>query len=446
MEGLSTVFLKDILIESKDGEWGKEHFDPDYIKMFVIRGTDFSSVRYGNIDKVPCRYIRKNIAIRKKLQCDDILIETAGGTKDQPTGRSLFLKKHILDREIDFTCASFSRFLRIDPQRAFPEFIFWYLQYLYTYGYMYPYHVQHTGVARFQYTQFASQMIFQLPSYVEQQGIAHILGTLDDKIELNRRQNATLEAMAQAIFKEWFVDFGPVRAKMEGRQPEGMSREIADLFPERLDGEGKPEGWKKLTVGDVFKIAGGSTPSTKEEKFWQGGAHCWATPKDISRLKAPVLLETERHITNEGVSIISSGLLPVGTLLLSSRAPIGYLAITKVNTAINQGFIAVYENKKISSCYMLLWCKAHMNDIFEKANGSTFQEISKSNFRTISFIFPNDEILSIGNKYIKTIYEKITFNEIEINTLTSLRDSLLPKLISGELRVPDAEKMVAGIV
>ena len=82
MEGLSTVFLKDILIESKDGEWGKEHFDPDYIKMFVIRGTDFSSVRYGNIDKVPCRYIRKNIAIRKKLQCDDILIETAGGTKD----------------------------------------------------------------------------------------------------------------------------------------------------------------------------------------------------------------------------------------------------------------------------------------------------------------------------------------------------------------------------
>ena len=285
-----------------------------------------------------------------------------------------------------------------------------------------------------------------LPPLEEQQSIAHILGTLDDKIELNRRQNATLEAMAQAIFKDWFVDFGPVRAKMEGRQPEGMSREIADLFPERLDDEGKPEGWKKLTIGDVFKVVGGSTPSTKEENFWKGGVYCWATPKDISRLKAPILLETERHITDEGVSIISSGLLPVGTLLLSSRAPIGYLAITKVNTAINQGIIAVYENKEISSSYMLLWCKAHMNDIFEKANGSTFQEISKSNFRTISFIFPDDKILSIGNKYINSIYEKITFNEMEINTLTSLRDSLLPKLISGELRVPDAEKMVADIV
>ena len=92
------------------------------------------------------------------------------------------------------------------------------------------------------------------PPFSEQQAIAHILGTLDDKIELNRRQNATLEAVAQAIFKEWFVDFGPVRAKMEGRQPEGMSREIADLFPDRLDDEGKPEGWEWAVLSDCCEI------------------------------------------------------------------------------------------------------------------------------------------------------------------------------------------------
>jgi len=166
-----------------------------------------------------------------------------------------------------------------------------------------------------------------IPTHAEQRAIAHILGTLDDKIELNRRMNETLEAMARTLFKSWFVDFDPVRAKMEGRDPR-LPNHIADLFPDRLEDSelgAIPAGWEIKTVGEFVTVVGGSTPSTKELTYWNEGTHCWATPKDLSALTVPVLLNTERRITDAGLAQISSGLLPAGTVLLSSRAPIGYL-------------------------------------------------------------------------------------------------------------------------
>ena len=160
------------------------------------------------------------------------------------------------------------------------------------------------------------------PPIAEQRAIAHILGTLDDKIELNRRMNATLEAMARALFRSWFVDFDPVRAKMAGRDT-GLPKEIADLFPDRLvDSElGEiPEGWDVSEIGAEVDAIGGGTPSTKEPVYWNGGQHCWATPKDLSKLSSPVLLETDRKITDAGVRKISSGASPTwdGTLVVAS--------------------------------------------------------------------------------------------------------------------------------
>ena len=171
-----------------------------------------------------------------------------------------------------------------------------------------------------------------LPPPDEQGAIAHILGTLDDKIELNRRMNETLEAMARAIFKSWFLDFlpvrakaaartqtgDPVRAKAEGRDS-GLPKHIADLFPDHFEDselEEIPKGWQIKSIGDLADVAGGTTPSTKESAYWEGGTHAWATPKDLSGLLVPVLLNTERLITDAGLSQIGSGLLPKGTVLL----------------------------------------------------------------------------------------------------------------------------------
>ena len=293
-----------------------------------------------------------------------------------------------------------------------------------------------------------------VPGLQEQSSIAHILGTLDDKIELNRKQNETLEAMARALFKAWFVDFEPVRAKMEGRWQRGQSQpglpaHHYDLFPDRLVeselGE-IPEGWRHSTIGEEVTVCGGSTPSTKEPEFWEGGHHCWATPKDLSSLRFPVLLDTDRKITNAGLSKISSGLLPVGTVLLSSRASIGYMAIAEVPTAINQGFIAMKCDGVLPNVFVLAWCRESMDAIVGNANGSTFQEISKSNFRPLRVVVPSDPVLTSFTRSADSLYRPMAENERESRSLAQLRDTLLPKLISGELRVPEAERIVGAVV
>ncbi len=289
------------------------------------------------------------------------------------------------------------------------------------------------------------RMHITVPPLLEQRAIAHILGTLDDKIELNRRMNETLEAMARALFKSWFVDFDPVRAKMAGRDP-GLPKHIADLFPDLfVDSElGEiPEGWEVSTIGQEVDVVGGSTPSTKDPSFWNGAIN-WATPKDLSSLASPVLVETSRRISEKGLGKISSGLLPRGTVLLSSRAPIGYLAIADVPIAINQGFIAMKCRKRLSAAYVWLWTAANIDSILENANGSTFQEISKTNFRPLPAIVPHQSIREIHDQCIRSLYNRIVKNERGSRTLAALRDALLPKLITGELRVKNAGVFFAG--
>ena len=276
----------------------------------------------------------------------------------------------------------------------------------------------------------------------EQRAIAHILGTLDDKIELNRKMNTTLEAKARALFKSWFVDFDPVRAKMEGRDT-GLPKHMADLFPGRLVeselGE-IPEGWEVSQIGDEVNAVGGATPSTKEPTYWLQGVNYWATPKDLSKLSTPVLLDTNRKITDAGLQRISSRMLPVGTVLLSSRAPIGYLAIAEIPTAVNQGFIAMLCERRLPNLYVLFWCEQNLDYIRDIAGGSTFAEISKKTFRTVPVIVPPNEILLMYQNLNRPLYDLLVSNLKESTTLASLRDVLLPKLISGKIRVLGAEK------
>lgn len=277
----------------------------------------------------------------------------------------------------------------------------------------------------------------QVPPLPEQKTIAHILGTLDDKIELNRQMNVTLEAMARALFQSWFVDFDPVRAKLDGRKPAGLDAATAALFPstfQDLPLGHIPQGWTIEPVGEVVECVGGGTPSTTEPKFWGGGTHHWTTPKDFSSLQAPILLDTDRKITDAGVTKISSGLLPAGTLLLSSRAPVGYLAIAAMPVAINQGFIAIKCNERASNFFMLNWCQTNMAEIESRATGTTFAEISKTNFRPIFVELPPKELMAAFTEKVSPLYAQITDNLQQSRTLATLRDAQLPKLLSGELR------------
>lgn len=263
-------------------------------------------------------------------------------------------------------------------------------------------------------TEVLNKVEINVPDEATQVEIAQVLSSLDEKTELNLQMNQTLEAMAQALFKEWFVNFN---------------------FP-NFDGElenGLPKGWRMGKLGEMVDVKGGTTPSTTKEEYWNGEFY-WTTPKDLSNIQAPVLIDTERKITELGVKQISSGVMPKGTLLLSSRAPIGYIAISQVPISINQGYIAI-QGKLVSNIFMLFWLKQNMDAVKSKANGSTFQEISKSNFREIETIIPSKEVLIKFDEMSNPIFEKIVENTYQIQTLTQTRDSLLPRLMSGKIDV-----------
>ena len=249
-----------------------------------------------------------------------------------------------------------------------------------------------------------SEISVLLPPLPEQRAIAAVLGALDDKIELNRRMNRTLESIAQAVFREMMKDEG---GRMNGRE---------------------------TTIGEVVTVVGGTTPSTTNSAFW-GGDICWATPKDLASLQSPILLDTNSRITELGLQEISSGILPAGTVLLSSRAPIGYVAITHIPVAINQGFIAIKCTDEVPNYFILNWLKDNMEEIIGRANGTTFLEISKSNFRTIPIFIPPVEKMKNFVEIVEPIYQKIVANLKQSRKLAALRDALLPKLMRGEVRV-----------
>jgi type I restriction enzyme S subunit len=304
------------------------------------------------------------------------------------------------------------------------------------------------------------------PDLEHQESIVQVLGSLDEKISLNRRTNQTLEAMAQAIFKSWFVDFDPVKAKIaaieQGQDPllaamrvisgktdfelDQMSREHHDqlaataaLFPDAMEDselEVIPKGWEASTISEMVEIAGGATPATKNESYWNPPEHFWTSPKDLSGAQSPVLLATEKRISSAGLSRIGSGLLPKGTLLMSSRAPIGYLAITQIPVAINQGYIAMLPGGKLPPLYLLMWCQQHMEEIKGQANGSTFMEISKKAFRPMPVIYPGPDLISRFVEAATPLFEKLVAGVEESSQLAELRNALLPRLLSGELTVP----------
>ena len=247
--------------------------------------------------------------------------------------------------------------------------------------------------------------------------------------------------MAQALFRSWFVDFDPVRAKAEGR-PTGLPDDVAALFPDAFNYAGLPEGWSMQPFSDLYEIYGGNTPRTENPAFWDG-PHQWATPKDLSNLVSPVLLQTNRRLTDAGLRQTSSELLPPGSLLLSTRAPIGYMAFITQPTAINQGFAGIV-GKRASPVYAWAWCHANIDVIVGNAGGSTFPEISKAVLRQLPVLSPPQCVLGAFDSITDGFVDRLVNAAKEARTLAGFRDTLLVKLISGELRIADAEKRIAA--
>lgn len=289
---------------------------------------------------------------------------------------------------------------------------------------------------------------FSLPSLRTQEGAATVLGALDDKIDLNRRLNETLEATARALFKSWFVGFDPVRAKADGRPPTGMDAETAVLFPDVCDGSNLgdiPRGWKRVPLLEIAELISGGTPKTSVSEYW-GGSIKWASAKDVSQCGTFFLLETERTITEAGVQNSSTKLLPADCVVVVARgATCGRFAVLAEPMAMNQTCYALRAKAPEARWFLRLHAEGLFQRLVAQAHGSVFDTITTSTFELAHVVVPPPPVLSAFEALVAPLAERIRTGQRESATLAALRDALLPKLLSGELRVSDAEKAVEQV-
>ncbi len=307
----------------------------------------------------------------------------------------------------------------VDPSEADRDFVYYYLISPSVRDYIETNTIQ-TGVPHINLG-LLRDMPVDWPPLDEQRAIACVLGALDDKIELNRRMNETLEAMARAIFRDWFVDFGPTRAKMEGRAPY-LAPEIWSLFPDRLDADGKPEGWQILPVSEVAKIRGGQ--QLNKNKFIDDGP--------VPVFGGAGLMGYTDHHNAEGF-VISVG--RVG-------AYCGQFFAHRGKAWINNNASLISPKEGISGEWLFLALRELDINVIKKGAAQPF--VSNSDLLSMQTIWPSEPVMEAMDNIVGPLQSRQDANHQESQTLIEIRDLLLPKLMSGEIRISDAEQILEG--
>jgi type I restriction enzyme, S subunit len=390
--------LKSLIVESKDGEWGKgEPFDQS-VEMAVIRGTDFSAVRVGEIGSLPVRFMPEHIAARKTLKPLDILIETAGGSKDRPTGRTVLVKESLLEKsELPLTCASFARYIRVDARKVYAPFLFWLLQNLYEQGFVRQYHTQHTGVARFQFTTFAERQPLQLPALATQRQIADVLSAYDDLIENNANRIKILEQMAQMLYREWFVNF-----RFPGHEKLRMvESEIGSI----------PAGWIVKKLGDVLRLEYGK--ALKADQRISGSVPVFGSSGIIGS-------HAEKLADGPGIIVGRKG--NVGSVFFCDSD------FWVIDTAYY-----VATSMPLRYIYFNLLTQNFLN------NDAAVPGLNRNQAHSLPVVVPGAEVLREFENIVEPMCKMKVALEQTNSNLRLIRDLLLPKLISGKISVEQLE-------
>jgi type I restriction enzyme S subunit len=340
--------------------------------------------------------------------------------------------------------------IRSDPAKLLAEFLYLFVTSDNITGWL-----QHLAESRsgtfpqITFDQVASLQI-PLPPLPEQRRISHVLGTFDGRIENNRKTAKTLEAMAQAIFKSWFVDFDPVRAKMNGEAGESICKrlkltpEILDLFPDRLVASelGEiPEGWGNVPFSECVTIIGGGTPKTSVLEYWDGNIP-WFSIVDAPINDGIWVVDTEKKISELGLNNSSTRILPIGTTIITARGTVGRVALVGVPMAINQSCYGLRGKYDERGFFTNFSTRLIIQELRQHAHGSVFDTITRDTIESIEVTFPPIGIIGWFENAISSPMEKLKQYNEETHSITMLRDTLLPKLISGEIRVPEAELQI----
>lgn len=253
----------------------------------------------------------------------------------------------------------------------------------------------------------AKSMKINLPPLAYQEAVVEVLGALDDKITANTKLAKTSDKLADSLFRQALIS----------------------------------ATYSDETFADIAKVSGGGTPSTKKPEYWDGEVP-WATPTDVTALSGPYLEKTSRTISEAGLNACSSELYPAGSILMTSRATIGAFALAQVLTAVNQGFIVVQPNDPSLRFWLFHEMRSRVDEFISLANGATFLELSRGNFKKFQVRKAAPETMAAFNETAAALHNSARAALLENHSLAATRDALLPQLMSGKLQVKDAEKVL----
>ncbi|WP_267740547.1 restriction endonuclease subunit S [Myroides injenensis] len=267
-----------------------------------------------------------------------------------------------------------------------------------------------------------------IPSIEKQREIVAQYEAVANKIKVNEAICEKLEATAQALYKQWFVDF---EFPNEEGQPYKSSGGTM-VYHEELEKE-IPEGWEVSSVGENFKISGGGTPKTEIEEYWKEGNILWYSPSDLTKSNSLFSKDTDKKITKDGLKNSSAKLIPIDSVLMTSRATIGKVCFNEVESSTNQGFINILPHTVFSKYFIYCWINDNLPTIYSLSTGSTFLEISKGSFNSIKFLkSENNDIYRLFNDLIAPLFFQIKNIEFQTKKLTQLQSLLLSRLATLE--------------
>lgn len=418
------IVFSDLLLETKDGEWGEGQEAPGHILCDVIRGTDFADLHSPAIE-LPQRWIPEHLVERKALKSGDILIETAGGTAKQSTGRTALITEEFMASrgERPVLCSSFARHLRVDRAKVHPVYLYYVLQALYASGYMGVFNLQHTGVSRFQFTAFRTKTRLRLHDDKAQPKIAAILAAYDDLIANNQSRIALLESMAEEIYREWFV-----RMRFPGCNTAQFSK-------------GVPRDLKLLPLGHHCRVVKGKSYAS-EDLVDDESTIPFVTLKSFNRgggYRAEGLKFYKGEFKSEQV-VAQGDLVMAVTDMTQDRVVVGQSA--RVPNLGDRGAVISLDviklvPKDINATYLYLFLRfsGFANYIKEFANGANVLHLKPDLVPAQKVVFAprglQDRLALIVEPMLQQAEE---LNEC-CRKLTQIRDALLPRLISGKLRV-----------
>jgi len=385
---------------------------PDYVDNSDIRVLNQKALRWDKIEEEHLKYHNPETEMfeNRFLRKGDIAINS--------TGVGTLGRVYYFDTDPDQLFAdSHITIVRTDEDLIHPEYLYYILK-----SPEYQKKIQNIAVGSTGQIELnkgeLTQLKISFPDLETQELIVDLINPLDSKIGVNRELNKDLENLIQTLYEYRFVEFGTY-----------------DDFKNTDLGE-IPESFEIAKFGDICSTRGGGTPSTDEDSYWNGD-NLWLTPSDVTSLDHKIVYDTDRKITDSGIDNSSTKIMDRKCVLLTSRATVGEVVVNRKPMGTNQGFICIDPNERVKSYFLSCMVVSKRPEIENRASGSTYDEISQTSFNDIEIVLPPREEIEAFEKIAESVYDEIYNLELQNETLTSLRDTLLPKLMSGETRVND---------